>query len=1006
MPTKPKDPPQLVAPLSSAERALAVFGCGLVDDWRRHPASAIDALRKLLGAIEPDSVLTWKLAKAPADSWLRQPVAREMAGVVLDALANRPIRVGIELGRGAAGLPVWASIVDELSAYRVAWHVAVAADRECRFRWPMRIGFLPGEPGERSAQHLTAMDEWHGRVYRAETLSRRATDCELLVLRCRLGDARASLVEARRSLGRIRADIVAVFDCELSATSVQHASMLDQARSIAGAGAAVLFPVGSMEPVERVRSVCVEISHNHPLDVALAIATGGSALLLADAQLLAETSLESKALKLARLVAHPSQASLPIDGDRFGRWARPADRGELEEAGADDAAPPATSPAASPPPAPPAPPAVDAEPSGDEGESDSGAGYGIGRGAGGRAPRRAARRPGGAARRPGLARPRITVPQGPNRARLAQNIASGYREFGWMSEGGEASDLGNVILALADDDERMAGPRYLQAGFSDTDDPARPIAALRPGSRYLVNVFVDQARAGFVHGDAPFPDLPPPDDGRAHELEVVFWEPKLCRKPLTGRIELPPIGGSSVCSFPLRTRAATRAVNARITILHRNRVLQTGRLTAPVGGDGQIGFELDAVPRRLLNGLDERTQFSLAMVLNDVEGEGAVHFVQDGAATTLMLGAREIDALVDAVGGAISLIADDPPAYEGLAKPKSQELLRRLAQKGALLREYLERYVLDGKLESPEYVQVVRTKPGELFPLEFIYADPLPKATATLCAHAEEALAHGGCLATCARHVDPSSMKDTVCPFGFWGLKCVIERRGNSGRADRAARGLPVEPPGQSEPLSGSRQVLHPLSSVLVGATPKADTVVPGAIDGMIARITQLCPGTDRVDLWAKWPEAVARTKPATLALLVHQEKDALGTPQIEIGAPPMLSSDDLQDEHVHPPGTGAPPVVLLIGCETGRATLSYENFALRFQWRGAAIVVSTIASVLGRQAAPMTAEILEAIRAVDTPTSFAVVMRDLRRRLLAKGTPMVLSLIADGDADWDIVGR
>lgn len=30
--------------------------------------------------------------------------------------------------------------------------------------------------------------------------------------------------------------------------------------------------------------------------------------------------------------------------------------------------------------------------------------------------------------------------------------------------------------------------------------------------------------------------------------------------------------------------------------------------------------------------------------------------------------------------------------------------------------------------------------------------------------------------------------------------------------------------------------------------------------------------------------------------------------------------------------------------------------------------------------------------------------MRDLPRRLLANGTPMVLALTAYGDADWDVV--
>ena len=244
-------------------------------------------------------------------------------------------------------------------------------------------------------------------------------------------------------------------------------------------------------------------------------------------------------------------------------------------------------------------------------------------------------------------------------------------------------------------------------------------------------------------------------------------------------------------------------------------------------------------------------------------------------------------------------------------------------------------------------------------------------------------------------------MGTTVCPFGFWGLRCVIERKLN----DNKESGGKKRKPGSNEPVSGSRKVLKPLTSVLVGATPKADAVVASSVSDMLKRIRMIDAKAPQVSDWAKWPDEVARARPSTLALVVHQDVDAAGTPEIEIGPPPLLSSDDLDDEYVSAPGNEMPPIVLLIGCETGKANITYENFALRFQWRGAALVVSTIAEVVGRQAAPMAADILEAIQRVNKPTSFAVVMRDVRRNLLAAGTPMVLGLVADGDADWDIVG-
>ena len=86
---------------------------------------------------------------------------------------------------------------------------------------------------------------------------------------------------------------------------------------------------------------------------------------------------------------------------------------------------------------------------------------------------------------------------------------------------------------------------------------------------------------------------------------------------------------------------------------------------------------------------------------------------------------------------------------------------------------------------------------------------------------------------------------------------------------------------------------------------------------------------------------------------------------------------------------------------------LAFKPMARRFALRTIRPlqVVSTIAEVIGRQAAPMAAEILEAIHAVKKPTSFALVMRDVRRNLLATGTPMVLGLTSEGDADWEVMG-
>lgn len=584
----------------------------------------------------------------------------------------------------------------------------------------------------------------------------------------------------------------------------------------------------------------------------------------------------------------------------------------------------------------------------------------------------------------------------PTRIDIGRHLRRSVRDFGWHAESAEASELGRVMRSLAEDDAKQSRARFLQAGFASEQRPDAPMTGvLKAATSYFVNVFIGATRKGYALGNVAFPDLPTREDGRSHELDVVFWEPRLCKVPQVLRMELPPLGSTLPVKFPLKTRQTTKAINARISVLHRNRVLQTGMLTAPVGRRGPVEFELDAIPRRILSGLDERTNFSMALVLNDTEGEGAVHAMADGKAQTFKVDDPAVADLVTAIGSAISDITADPDNYKGIDAPGSQELLLELAARGADMRQYLERHVVQGgKLVTPEFVQVVATKPGKSFPLEYVYDWTAPDMDAKLCPNAVKALAAGDCVATCQRHKSPGTMERIVCPFGFWGVRCVIERKLHDNKKSASV-----------EPAGSKRAVLKPLSSILVGASSKADAVIPKSISGMLKRMRKLDPKCRQVTQWSKWPDGIAESKPTTLALVVHQELDARGSPLIEIGPPPLLKSLFLREKFVIAPGSEAPPIVLLIGCETGVANISYESFAVKFQWYGAAHVVSTIAEVVGRQAAPMAADILESIQAVKKPTSFARVMRDARRRLLASGTPMVLGLTSEGDADWEVVG-
>jgi hypothetical protein len=130
------------------------------------------------------------------------------------------------------------------------------------------------------------------------------------------------------------------------------------------------------------------------------------------------------------------------------------------------------------------------------------------------------------------------------------------------------------------------------------------------------------------------------------------------------------------------------------------------------------------------------------------------------------------------------------------------------------------------------------------------------------------------------------------------------------------------------------------------------------------------------------------------------------GSDCLEIGTDPRRAQL-IKEKHVRV-SPDARPIVLLIGCQTAVTRIDLESFVIAFQDAGAAIVVSTIASVLGRHAGPAAAAICEELeRGMTEPdATFGAAMLAVRRRLLAEGSPMVLGLTSYGDADWRLVRK
>jgi hypothetical protein len=141
------------------------------------------------------------------------------------------------------------------------------------------------------------------------------------------------------------------------------------------------------------------------------------------------------------------------------------------------------------------------------------------------------------------------------------------------------------------------------------------------------------------------------------------------------------------------------------------------------------------------------------------------------------------------------------------------------------------------------------------------------------------------------------------------------------------------------------------------------------------------------------------------MILLPHTVySDRLDVAGLEIGTSDRKWASQI-DATLVPP-EDRPVVAMLLGCATvGTEGVTYESFPGAFRRAGVEVVIATLTKMLGRHAAPiaesLTEEIFEAWRA--DPTPFGEAMVGLRRRALARGILAALSVVAFGDADWQL---
>lgn len=527
------------------------------------------------------------------------------------------------------------------------------------------------------------------------------------------------------------------------------------------------------------------------------------------------------------------------------------------------------------------------------------------------------------------------------------------------------------------------------------------VAAFRPGVRHVVEVFVGPREAGAI---GPPPDAPPLPEGELPDrdvtLTVVLVESDPAREPQVASVRLSREGRSTDCRFALTVAERAETVEARIVVLYRNRVLQTSVLRGPVGGEGEITITPEAVVRDRLDNLGARAVFDAAVVLNHAAGGVKGGIAARGDRVTRFRLPRDIEAAADWFDQKIEKVAKSPRLYPAGLTGKNVDLLREMAQQGSLLFRAFRELVPPGTdLAALDRVQVVTVDPNTRLPIEFFYDRPAPLPKAKLCPHADAALEAGRCDQACRQD------ETIVCPLGFWGLSKVLERHQHQPGEEEARNELR-----EADPVDG-RDRLAIRGKALLAVSDKVNAVLKTGLTDVHTAVRQIDPAVGSwITDWDVWAAAVSddRTPPARLLVVMPHVLQA-GQPTMEIGATSQLLAANVAAKHVRLPADRQPaPVVVLLGCQTGKAAFPFSSLIGPFRRGGAAVVICTGSSIVGEHAVPVARALLAALNAAAVAPqerSLGDVLCGVRRAMVRAGLPMVFTVLAFGDSDWRIGG-
>lgn len=517
---------------------------------------------------------------------------------------------------------------------------------------------------------------------------------------------------------------------------------------------------------------------------------------------------------------------------------------------------------------------------------------------------------------------------------------------------------------------------------------------------------------GAATADGTIPSVAIPQEGLLLTAELC-WGTQSDSKTLLLPAERSARSGD--CDLRIDIPPDERYVNAEIMFRYRGRCFEALKLEAAVLAPGEAEGPRDTLrlrvqlDRRQVIAIDDAQPCAATLVFGNATAPA--HAGASGSPPSLRVfdGKGGHDYALKSPGKAIEalntvLFSTEKSLVRRLAASPGAEatlnvndeevrvLLRDMARFGAGLFNQLEQ---QGFADPGDRIQLLSLDADVVLPLEFVYDRGFPAEAARLCAGWQEALT--GDVQFCpacgnaALDADARRHAPTICPLGFWSLRKVIERLDPAGAQGAAAP-------------RRERRSLPAIDSAVFASSNK---VPQDERDATWTTIHDHIAHATLAHDWDEWYEAV-KQHPRLLIVLPHHDEEILED-FLEIGDEALgpdlarLRRGQIRPEYVNPDGREPGPILLLLGCRTGaESELGYVQVVREFQKLKTAIVLGTLAQILGRHAAPLARELVTQLLAVsDAEADFGTLMRRVRRRMLARGYLLALCLVALGDGEW-----